>query len=125
MPKRSTRSAKQSAPLYKASQYTYTVAWSEEDEVYLGRVTEFPLLAAHGDSIDAALREILFVVDDVIHDMARSRDPLPEPLSKRTYSGKFVIRMPGSLHRKLAREAAQQGVSLNQWINLKLEGPVS
>jgi predicted HicB family RNase H-like nuclease len=125
MPKRSIKSAKQSEPMYKANQYSYTVAWSDEDEAYLGRVAEFPLLAADGDSIDAALREILFVVDDVIHDMARSGDPLPEPLSKRIYSGKFVVRMPGSLHRKLAREAAQQGVSLNQWINLKLEGLIS
>jgi predicted HicB family RNase H-like nuclease len=123
MTKHNNKSAKRSAPLYQANQYTYTVAWSEEDEAYLGRVTEFPLLAAHGDSIDAALREILFLVDDVIHDMAQSADPLPEPLSKRIYSGKFVVRMPGTLHRKLAREAAQQGVSLNQWINLKLEGP--
>lgn len=40
----------------------YSIAWSEEDDVFIGRVAEFPSLAAHGDTPDAALHEIMTVV---------------------------------------------------------------
>ncbi|HEU0196184.1 MAG TPA: type II toxin-antitoxin system HicB family antitoxin [Nevskiaceae bacterium] len=36
------------------------------------------------------------------------------------YSGRFVVRVPKSVHARLAREAAEQGVSLNQWAASKL-----
>ncbi len=43
---------------------------------------------------------------------------IAEPVSR--YSGKFLVRVPRSLHAHLAREAAQEGVSLNQWAASKL-----
>ena len=39
--------------------------------------------------------------------------PLPESLIKKEYSGKFNIRMPKNLHRRLAERAEVEGVSLN------------
>lgn len=36
------------------------------------------------------------------------------------YSGKVVLRMPKSLHKKLKEDAANEGVSLNQWLIYKL-----
>jgi hypothetical protein len=35
-------------------------------------------------------------------------------------SGRFVVRMPRSLHASLELEAAREGVSLNQWVVAKL-----
>jgi len=110
---------------YKPEDYSYSVMWSEEDKTYVGRVAEFASLAAHGVSPAAALREITEVVGCVLEDVAESGEALPPPLSKRPFSGKLNLRMPEYLHRRLALEAAQQGVSLNQWINLKLSLPVS
>lgn len=40
---------------------------------------------------------------------------IPEPSAPSHYSGKFVVRLPRSLHRRLAESAAQEGVSLNQY----------
>lgn len=40
---------------------------------------------------------------------------IPEPSAPSKYSGKFVLRLPRSLHRSLAESAAQEGVSLNQY----------
>jgi predicted HicB family RNase H-like nuclease len=105
---------------YKPENYAYTVIWSEEDQIYIGRVAEFPLLAAHGASPEAALKEITDVVRYVLEDLEESGEEIPPPLSKRHFSGKLRLRMPEQLHRTLALEAAQQHVSLNQWINLKL-----
>jgi predicted HicB family RNase H-like nuclease len=104
-----------------AEHYTYTVRWSEEDGAYVGRVAEFPSLAAHGRTLEAALREIKFVVADVLADLTESGEQIPEPFGKRRFSGKFIVRVPEALHRELAISAEREGVSLNQLINSKLE----
>jgi predicted HicB family RNase H-like nuclease len=105
---------------HKPEDYAYNVIWSEADQAYIGRVAEFESLAAHGASPIAALQEIMGVVRYVLEDLAESGEEIPPPLSKRPFSGKLHLRMPEALHRTLAIEAAQQHVSLNQWINLKL-----
>ena len=107
--------------LPKAEQYLYTVGWSEADEAFVARVAEFPSLAAHGDTQEEALREIKSVVGFVLNDLKESDEPIPEPFGRRSFSGKLVLRMPEYMHRQLALEALQQGVSLNQLLNLKLE----
>lgn len=113
------KSRKPSLP--KIEQYLYSVGWSEEDDVFIARVAEFPFLAAHGDTQEEALREIKDVVSFVLKDLAESKEPIPEPFGKRSFSGKLVLRMPKYMHRQLTIEAMQQGISLNQLLNLKLE----
>ena len=104
----------------RAEDYSYTVAWSDEDDAFVARVTEFPSLAAHGKSQEKALRELRGVVGYVLEDLAESREPIPEPLARRNYSGKLNLRMSKELHRRLALESTTQGVSLNALINTKL-----
>lgn len=105
----------------KTEQYSYNVAWSEENGVFIGRVSEFPSLAAHGASQEKALREIRTVVGYVLQDLAEEGGTIPVPLGKRSFSGKLNLRMPKDLHRRLALESERQGVSLNALINSKLE----
>ncbi|HBE81827.1 MAG TPA: toxin-antitoxin system HicB family antitoxin [Pyrinomonadaceae bacterium] len=104
----------------KAEEYSYTVAWSEEDDAFIGWVAEFPSLAAHGGTQEKALREIRSVVGFVIEDLIAENEPIPEPLGRRSYSGKLNVRMSKELHRRLALESSVQGVSLNTLINTKL-----
>ncbi|OQA40260.1 MAG: HicB family protein [Chloroflexi bacterium ADurb.Bin325] len=40
--------------------------------------------------------------------------PVPEPREQTEYSGKFVLRVPRTLHRQLVETAEAEGVSLNQ-----------
>jgi predicted HicB family RNase H-like nuclease len=42
--------------------------------------------------------------------------PRPEALQNDRYGGKFALRLPKSLHRKLAESAESDGVSLNQYM---------
>jgi predicted HicB family RNase H-like nuclease len=107
-------------PTYRHEDYAYSVMWSEADQAFIGRVAEFESLAAHGASPVAALQEIMDVVRYVLEDLAAAGEEMPPPLSKRPFSGKLHLRMPEHLHRTLAIEAAQQHISLNQWITLKL-----
>ena len=116
-----TKTAKErSCPAFRPEEYSYSVAWSREDDAFIGRVTEFPSLAAHGSTQEKALREIRRVVEFVLEDLTSERAEIPVPLGRREYSGRLNLRMPRELHRRLAAESAAEGVSLNTLINTKL-----
>ncbi len=103
-----------------ADRYTYREEWSEEDNVYIARCLEFPSLLAHGDSPEAALAELHSVVSVVVKDMEETGESIPVPLGSKVYSGKLVLRLPKELHRGAAIRAAEEGVSLNQYLISKL-----
>lgn len=48
--------------------------------------------------------------------MEEQGEDVPQPLAERSYSGRFNLRVGESLHRELAMRAAQDGMSLNQYI---------
>jgi predicted HicB family RNase H-like nuclease len=106
--------------MYPIEHYNYRVGWSAEDQAYVAYISEFPSLAAHGDTLATAVEELQQVVTAVVTDLQAQGEPIPVPLGERNYSGRLNLRMSKDLHRQLAVEAMQQGVSLNQWINRKL-----
>lgn len=100
--------------------YTYRVTWSEEDSEHVGLCAEFPSLSWLAGTPEAALRGIRKVVADVVADLRANGEPVPEPVAGRRYSGKFMVRVPPEVHRRLATEAAEQGVSLIRLASAKL-----
>jgi predicted HicB family RNase H-like nuclease len=100
--------------------YTYRVTWSEEDEEHVGLCAEFPSLSWLEKNPEKALAGIRKLVRDCIKDMANNDEPIPEPLSARSFSGKFMVRVPPETHRLLAIQAAESGVSLNRLVSSKL-----
>lgn len=104
----------------KDDRYTYRVTWSEEDNEYVGLCAEFPSLSWLASSPETALKGVRRVVADVVADLEASQEPVPEPIASKRYSGKFVVRIPPDLHRRLALEAAEAGVSLNRVASAKL-----
>jgi predicted HicB family RNase H-like nuclease len=103
-----------------AAKYTYRVTWSEEDQEHVGLCAEFPSLSWLSETQGEALTGITKLVADVLKDMAKSKEPIPEPLSLRRFKGSIALRVPPEQHRQLAMEAAEQGVSLNRLISQKL-----
>ena len=100
--------------------YTYRVIWSEEDSQCVGLCAEFPSLSWLAPSPEEALHGIHKTVDDIVKDMKANGERMPEPISSRQYSGKFMVRVPPEVHRKLAVEAAEEDVSLNRLVSAKL-----
>lgn len=100
--------------------YTYRVTWSDEDQEYVGLCVEFPGLSYLDEDHAAAFNGVVDLVRHVIEDMEANAETVPEPLSKKEYSGRFQVRVPPELHRRLATEAAEQSVSLNRLISSKL-----
>lgn len=100
--------------------FTYRVMWSEEDEEFVGTCAEFPGLSWLKSTPEAALKGIRALVKSVVKDMNENGEKIPEPISSRKYSGKFMVRVPPEVHRQLAVEAAESGVSLNRLASTKL-----
>ncbi|MCP4655268.1 MAG: type II toxin-antitoxin system HicB family antitoxin [bacterium] len=104
----------------KDDRYTYRVTWSEDDREHVGLCVEFPSLSWLAVSPEAALKGIRKVVAEVLTDMEANGETLPAPLAAKSYSGKFMVRVPPETHRHLAMEAAEAGVSLNRLVSAKL-----
>ncbi len=88
----------------------------------MGLCAEFSSLSWLAKTPEEALRGIREVVAQVVADLEANDEPVPEPLAARQYSGRFVVRIPPLVHRKLAIEAAEEGVSLNRLVSARLSG---
>lgn len=100
--------------------YTYRVTWSEEDQEHVGLCVEFPSLNWLETTPEKALKGISNLVHECIADMSSNGEEIPQPISLKKFSGKFMVRVPPGTHRHLSIQAAESGVSLNRLISSKL-----
>ncbi|NGP05555.1 type II toxin-antitoxin system HicB family antitoxin [Rhodococcus sp. 14C212] len=97
-----------------ARHYSYRVQWSPEDGEHVATVLEFPSLSWLAEDQSGALEGLVRVVDSLIDDLIANGETVPQPFAERTYSGTIYVRTSPDLHRRLAMEAAERHVSLNQ-----------
>jgi predicted HicB family RNase H-like nuclease len=97
--------------------YSYALAWSSDDHEYVATVAEFPSLSWLDADQDAALGGIRRLVGEVVDDLVESGEPVPVSFGERRFSGEFRLRTTPDMHRRLTIGAAQQGVSLNRYVN--------
>ena len=102
--------------------YTYRVTWSAEDSEHVGLCAEFPSLSWLARSPEKALVGIRQAVAEAAADMQTNGEPIPNALAEKRYSGEFRVRIPPDVHRALAMQAAEQGISLNRLASAKLAG---
>ena len=102
--------------------YTYRVRWSVEDASYVGTVAEMPSLSWAADDRAKAFARIQRLAEEVVEDMTATSETPPLAIADRTYSGKFMVRVPPEVHRQLALEASEQNVSLNRLAASRLIG---
>ncbi len=100
--------------MHKAEDYTYRVFWSEEDKAYIATVAEFPRLSSVEDTQAEAFNGMVELVRFLLNEMEKDGDVIPVPFTKKPYSGNIRLRMPKEQHQRIAIEAAEQGVSINQ-----------
>jgi predicted HicB family RNase H-like nuclease len=100
--------------------YTYRVTWSEEDQEHVGLCVEFPSLSWLEETPEKALKGIRKLVRDCIKDLQEEAQDIPQPIATKSFSGKFMVRVPPDTHRSLVIQAAESGVSLNRLISSKL-----
>lgn len=95
----------------------YTIEMVPEPEGgWFVSVRELPGCMSEGDTPEEAIAMIQDAMRSWIEVSLEDGDEIPVPRPVESYSGKFVVRVPRSLHRELVAEAEREGVSLNQYI---------
>jgi len=102
--------------------YPFEIFYSEEDAGFIAVVPDLPGCSAFGETEDEAAIEVREAVASYLEALKAEKRPVPEPTSIQQASGKITLRMPKSLHARLAFEAKGEGVSLNQYMLYKLTG---
>jgi predicted HicB family RNase H-like nuclease len=95
--------------------YLKVVAWSEEDQCYIGSVPGWIEACCHGKNEADVYRKLCEILDEWIAIYRKDGWPLPRPTNK-AYSGKFVLRTGREMHRALAVKAMNEGDSLNAFV---------
>src|SRR3990172_1559029 len=106
--------------LRETDKYTYRVMWSDEDNEYIGLCAEFRGLSWLAASPEDALKGIRSTVRKCVKDLVQTGESVPQAITTKKFSGKFMVRVPPELHRQLAVKAAEEGVSLNRVVSSKL-----
>ena len=107
---------------YMELPYTYMIKEmnDESGHYWYGRILELDGCQSDGDSKEELLKNLEEVLALHLTTMLEDGDEIPIPKTESEYSGKFVLRVPKSLHFKLVHEAEKEGVSLNQYALYKL-----
>ena len=83
---------------------------------YFIQIEDLPGCYAQGETVEEAKEMIEIARRMWIESAYDDGQDIPEPRSYQEYSGKFNVRVPRSLHRKLDQLAEREGVSLNQFL---------
>ena len=92
----------------------------EEGGGYLAEVPDLPGCMGDGETVVEAVADIEGAVTEWIDEAKRRGWDIPEPNITEQYSGKWVMRVPKTLHANLSRRAKQEGVSLNAFASTLL-----
>ena len=88
----------------------------EPDGAFRAEILEFSGCIALGDTVEAALAMLEDVAWGWLEAALDKGRAIPEPMENIEFSGKLVLRLPKSLHKKASRAAERDGISLNQFI---------
>jgi len=99
----------------------YPVQIVECDEGgYFVKIPDLPGCLSQGETVKEALKNIKEAKELWLESVFEDKAEIPLPADQREYSGKFIVRLPVSLHERLALAAEREGVSLNQYVAIVL-----
>ncbi len=108
-------SQKNNLGYYTKLPYTLVIIPEESDGFFV-KVEELPGCMSQGNSIEEAIRNIEEAKQIWLKTALERKIEIPLPDSMREYSGKFLIRIPRSLHKRIVTLAKKEGVSINQMV---------
>lgn len=97
----------------KYKDYIGSVEFSEEDQIFYGKVLGIhSLISYEGESAKELIQDFHDAVDDYLELCAEKRI---EP--EKAYKGSFNVRISPDLYRSIAIHAIQDGMTLNKFCN--------
>jgi antitoxin HicB len=104
---------------YMKLPYTVMLKRDEEGD-FIARIKEFEGCVADGQDEMEALGNLEQVKELWIETALKANQSIPLPDDDELPSGKFLTRVPRSLHKSLIEIAEREGVSLNQLVTIAL-----
>ena len=92
----------------------------ESGHYFYGRILELDGCQSTSDTLEGLYKSLNEAMAGYFEVKLENNLPIPIPETSSNYSGKFVVRLPKSLHQRLVIEAEKEGVSLNQLVLYKL-----
>ncbi len=92
----------------------------DDDGDWLAHLVELPAVSAFAGSPNEAVKELKEAWEAVKESYRDKGEDIPLAPANRDYSGRFSVRIDKRMHRALAMEAAQAGISLNALVVQKL-----
>lgn len=107
---------------YMKLPYNYIIQQinDESGSYYYAKVLELDGCQSTGDTFEEAYKNVKDAMKGWIEVKLNAGYDIPLPKEEKDFSGKFVIRIPKTLHYRLTIEAEKEGVSLNQYALYKL-----
>lgn len=92
--------------------YHATVTYDADDDLFIGEVFGIAdSLSFHGSSIDELKQMFANCIDNYL-DLCKQTGKEPE----KEFKGSFNVRIPSGLHKQISMLAAQQKITLNQYV---------
>lgn len=93
-----------------------------ESGTFTAVIAEFPGCISEGDSPADAYENLEEAATSWLEAAIESGLPIPAPEAEEEYSGRVVLRMPKSVHRRAVEAAKNDGVSLNTFLAAAISG---
>jgi antitoxin HicB len=118
--------SKKSVEEYLELPYTIEVVRDSnpENPGWVARVAELPGCITQGDDFAELGEMVLDAMRSWIEVALEDGVEVPEPKGEDEFSGKFIVRVPRSLHQRLVMKAQREDISLNQYVSTVLAGAV-
>ncbi len=113
---------KRNVKFYLKQPYSMVINEIKDDSgnYFFGRYPELEGCQSHADTIEELHKNMRIALEGYIENSLEHNIAIPLAKSDDDFSGKFMVRVPKSLHRKLVMEAEREGTSLNQYALYKL-----
>lgn len=82
---------------------------------FVARYPELPGCITVGDTLESVVKNLNDAKIEWITAALEDGNTIPEPSTYDDYSGQFKLRLPKSLHKLLADQSKEEGVSMNQY----------
>lgn len=108
---------RESKPLEYYLELNYPITlYRAEEGGFVAEIEDLNGCLTQGETIEEATENIEEARKLWIKAAYEDGVEIPAPRTDEEYSGRFLVRIPKSLHRRLAEQARYEGVSLNQYV---------
>lgn len=109
---------------YLGLNYPITI-YRDEEGGFVAEIEDLPGCITEGETLEEVNQRIGDALEGWIHAAYEDDVEIPLPRTDEEYSGKFMVRIPKYLHRRLVEKARREGVSLNRYVESILSAGVA